>query len=75
MALREYPVRQVTLRQWLALHPASLVMQGDPAFAERYAQDYAFERGTSRDRLTGTDPRSWEDQGTVVGLRLGEVPP
>lgn len=69
--LEELPSRQVTLQQWLALYPASLVMQPDPAFAAEYAQDYAFERGTSRARLTGTDPRSWEDKSWVIGLRVG----
>lgn len=71
--LTELPSRQVTLRQWLALYPASRIMQGDPTFAAEYAQDYAFERGTSRSRLTGTDPRSWVDKSWVVGLRVGGV--
>ena len=71
--MAELPSHQVTLRQWLALHPASRVMQGDPAFTAEYAQDYAFERGTSRSRLTGTDPRSWEDKSWVVGLRVGDA--
>jgi len=69
--LEELPSRQVTLRQWLALYPASRIMQGDPEFTEQYAKDYAFERGTSRSRLTGTDPRSWEEKSWVVGLRVG----
>ena len=69
--MTELPSRQVTLRQWLALYPVSRVMQGDPAFTAEYAQDYAFERGTSRGRLTGTDPRSWEEKSWVVGLRIG----
>lgn len=71
--LGELPSRQVTLRQWLALYPASRVMQGDPTFTAEYAQDYAFERGTSRSRLTGTDPRSWEEKSWVVGLRVGDA--
>ncbi|MBP7548994.1 MAG: DUF3179 domain-containing protein [Gemmatimonadaceae bacterium] len=69
--LEELPSRQVTLRQWLALHPTSRIMQGDPAFTAEYAQDFAFERGTSRSRLTGTDPRSWEEKSWVVGIRVG----
>lgn len=69
--LMELPSRQVTLRQWLALYPTSLVMQPDPAFTAQYAQDYAFERGSSRARLTGTDPRSWEEKSWVIGLRVG----
>lgn len=71
--LEELPSRQVTLRQWLTLYPASRIMQGDPAFTAQYAQDFAFERGTSRSRLTGTDPRSWEEKSWVVGLRVGEA--
>lgn len=73
MMMHELPSRQVTLQQWIALYPQSRVMQGDPAFADEYAQDYAFERGTSRSRLTGTDPRSWEEKSWVVGLRVGEA--
>ena len=69
--MTELPSRQVTLRQWVALYPTSRVMQGDPKFTAEYAQDYAFERGSSRSRLTGTDPRSWEEKSWVVGLRVG----
>ncbi len=68
--LPEVPSRQVTLRQWLALYPASKVMQPDPDFAAQYAKDYAYERGTSQGRLTGTDRRSWEDKSWVIGLRV-----
>ena len=67
-ALPEIPSVQVTLAQWLALNPQSLVMQGDPAFADEYAKDYAYERGTSRKRLTGTDTLSWRDKSWVVGV-------
>jgi hypothetical protein len=68
--LPEIPSRQVTLRQWLALYPRSLVMQGDPAFVAQYAKDYAFEKGTSRSRLTGTDTASWHDKSWVVGITV-----
>jgi hypothetical protein len=61
---------QVTLRQWLSLHPQSLIMQGDPVFTGQYAKDYAFERGTSRATLTGTDTLSWHDKSWVVGITL-----
>ncbi|MEO8193703.1 MAG: DUF3179 domain-containing (seleno)protein [Gemmatimonadales bacterium] len=68
--LLEVPSRQVTLKEWLELHPQSLVMQGDPSAAEEYATDYAFERGTSRKELTGTDTLSWRDKSWVVGLTV-----
>jgi hypothetical protein len=68
--LREIPSVQVTLKEWLALHPASLVMQADSTFKEDYAKDYAFEKGTSRKKLTGTDTVSWHDKAWVVGLTV-----
>ena len=67
-ALTEFPSHQVTLALWLSLYPHSLVMQADPAFTNEYAKDYAFENGTSRSALTGTDPRSWQDKSWVVGI-------
>ena len=68
--LVEIPSRQVTLTQWLSMHPQSLVMQGDPAAADEYAKDYAFERGTSRKKLTGTDTLSWRDKSWVLGVTV-----
>ena len=72
MTLAELPSLQVTLAQWLALHPASLVMQGDPIFAKEYAKDYSYEKGTSRKTLTGTDTASWKDKSWVVGIAIGD---
>ena len=68
--LTEIPSVQVTLDQWLALHPNTLIMQGDSVFEAQYAKDYAFERGTSRKKLTGTDTLSWRDKSWVVGLTV-----
>jgi hypothetical protein len=67
-AMPELPSVQVSLRQWLKLHPTSLVMQGDPTFASEYAKDYAYERGTKTGGLTGTDTASWHDKSWVVGV-------
>jgi len=71
--LPELPTRQVTLRQWLALYPRSLIMQGDPTFAEQYSKDYEYEQGTSRKALTGTDTASWQDKSWVVGLTVNNA--
>ena len=62
------PSQQVTLDQWLALHPQSLVMQGDPAFAHRYPVDNSYETGTSQRALTGTDSASWGEKSWVIGI-------
>lgn len=69
--LEEIPSRQVTLAQWLALHPRSLIMQADPDLQHRYSPGYGYEAGTSTSRLTGTDTTSWGEKSWVVGVLLG----
>ncbi len=69
-SLTELPSRQVTLRQWLALYPASLIMQADSAFSRLYAKDFAYENGTSTSDLTGTDSASWHEKSWVVGITV-----
>jgi hypothetical protein len=71
--LAAIPSRQTTLADWLASHPASLVMQADAAAAaaDNYPKDDAFEKGTSRKTLTGTDPESWHEKAWVVGVEIG----
>ncbi len=68
--LAELPSWQVSLGQWLSLHPASLVMQPDPAFVGAYGSSYDFESGASRSELTGTDTVSWNQKAWVVGLTV-----
>jgi Protein of unknown function (DUF3179) len=70
MSLAEVPSRQTMLAQWLELHPQSLIMQGDTTALEKYAKDYAFERGTSRKKLTGTDTLSWRNKSWVLGVTV-----
>jgi hypothetical protein len=67
--LEELPSSQVRLEEWVTLYPKTLIMQGDPKFSEEYSKDYAFERGTSRKTLTGTDTASWHDKSWVVGIK------
>ncbi len=68
--LAELPSWQVSLGQWLSLHPASLVMQPDSAFVRAYGSSYDFESGASKSELTGTDTVSWNDKAWVVGLTV-----
>lgn len=71
--LPELSSEQMTLRQWLKLHPTSLVMQADSAFKESYSKDFKYENGTSRRELTGTDSLSWREKSWVVGLTVGRA--
>ena len=66
--LSELPSRQMTLARWLALYPQSRIMQPNTFFTRAYPQDMAFEDGTSRSSLTGTDPGSWAEKSWVVGI-------
>jgi hypothetical protein len=70
VAMPELPSVQVTLQQWQRLHPNTLVMQGDPRFTDEYAKDYAYEKGTKRGGLTGTDTIPWSEKAWVVGVDL-----
>ena len=70
-AMPELPSVQVSLKQWMKLHPQTLVMQADPTFTSEYAKDYAYERGTKQGGLTGTDTASWHDKSWVVGVAQG----
>jgi hypothetical protein len=69
-SLPEIPSRQVTLAHWLSLHPASLIMQPDSAFRDKYSASFDYETGASRKALTGTDTVSWRDKAWVVGVHL-----
>jgi hypothetical protein len=67
--LQEIPSQQVTLAEWLTLHPNSLIMQPDSTRKDDYAKDFDFETGASRKTLTGTDTISWHDKAWVVGIQ------
>ena len=68
--LTEIPSHQVTLAEWLALHPKSLIMQPDSALATEYSKSFDYETGKSRKTLTGTDTVSWHDKAWVVGITV-----
>jgi hypothetical protein len=64
---------QMTLANWLALHPDTLIMQGDPRFKDQYPNDAKYETGESRSTLTGTDRASWADKSWIVGVDFGDA--
>jgi hypothetical protein len=66
--LTELESQQVTLAEWLALHPKSLIMQPGPALKSHYTKTFDYETGASRKSLTGTDTVSWHDKAWVIGI-------
>ncbi|RYF59506.1 MAG: DUF3179 domain-containing protein, partial [Cytophagaceae bacterium] len=63
---------QMTLKQWMTLHPNTLVMQPDTTFSERYVKMDNYERGKGSSDLTRMDSLSWHDKSWVVGLSVGK---
>ncbi|HEX5003066.1 MAG TPA: DUF3179 domain-containing (seleno)protein [Bacteroidia bacterium] len=60
--LTEIPSYNMTLKQWIGLHPNTTIMQPDPAYLNRYrtVDDYRVDNGNE----TG----DWKDQTFVVGV-------
>lgn len=57
---------QMTLRQWTAQHPNTLVMQPDTTYKAIYAKMSNYERGNSKSALTKRDSLSWREKSWVV---------
>lgn len=70
-SLPEFPSTQTSLRTWLQLHPQSLIMQPDPAFAREYGEMDNYETGRREGTLTVYDSASWQKKSWVAGIAIG----
>lgn len=61
---------QMTLSQWLDLHPSSLIMQPDHELRDQYPENLDYETGKSQSTLTGTDASSWGEKSWLIGITL-----
>lgn len=66
--LEEVPSQQLTLREFVQLHPTGLVFQPDSTFTERYAGLKGFDEGTIESSLEYRDTASWQMKSWVVGV-------
>lgn len=71
-SLPEFPFSQVTLAQWLELHPKSKIMQADEEFMQEYNDLREFENGTKKGTLTKHDPRSWQKKSWIIGVEIDD---
>jgi hypothetical protein len=71
--LPELTSEQTTLRQWLELHPNSLIMQEDKHFHAEYDTLGKYEAGKGKSQLTRTDSLSWKEKSWVVGIANGKT--
>jgi hypothetical protein len=68
--LPELFCNQMSLKEWVGLHPTTLIMQPDSSFENEYLALENFESGKSKSSLTGTNANSWQNKSWVVGLDL-----
>ncbi len=68
--LPEYPSQQMTLSQWITIHPQTLIMQPDTLFQVEYDSLSNYENGTRKGKLTRRDSQSWEKKSWIIGLEL-----
>ena len=68
--LPEFPSLQITLDKWIALHPNTLIMQGDNKFSAEYKAMQKFERGHFNGSLTNLDTTSCHAKSWVVGITI-----
>ncbi|MBW4359971.1 DUF3179 domain-containing (seleno)protein [Flavobacterium taihuense] len=69
-SLPELPSRQMSLKQWLALNPKSLIMQMDKGFKTEYDSLSNYESGRRKGNLTRRDTLSWKDKSWIVGITV-----
>lgn len=72
-ALNEHSARQMTLAEWAAEHPTTLVLQADPAFKEEIDSLGTYDLGVKRGKLTGRDFASWHNKSWVVGVTANKA--
>ena len=66
--LEEIPSQQTTLKEWLQLHPQSLVLQADKKFEKEYGKLKGYDIGEINSTLIGSSKSSWEDKSWVIGI-------
>lgn len=71
--LTEYQSQQMTLQAWLALYPASKIMQPDSTFTDKYKKLEGFDRGTIASHLEYRDSLSWKDKSWVLGVKINNM--
>lgn len=69
--LNELLCSQVTLRDWLSMHPDSKIMQPDPKFQHEYDDLKGYDEGSMKSSLEGTDTGSWQEKSWVLGVVVG----
>lgn len=68
--LQEIPSRQMTLQDWVALYPNSMILQPDKNFTKNYKELDEYDEGTIKGGLEHTDTLSWKQKSWVIGVAV-----
>ena len=71
--LAELPSAQLTLAEWLRMHPDSKILQPDTLYKKRYASLADYDNGKIKGDLEHRDSTSWKAKSWVVGVRSGDL--
>ncbi|MES2004422.1 MAG: DUF3179 domain-containing (seleno)protein [Bacteroidota bacterium] len=66
--LTELPSAQMRLGEWLALYPASEILQADTLYKKAYADLKGYDEGTVKGKLERRDSISWQSKSWVIGV-------
>jgi hypothetical protein len=69
--LNELPSAQLTLAEWLRMHPDSKILQPDTIYKKRYDDLADYDDGKIKGGLEHRDSLSWKPKSWVVGVRSG----
>ena len=69
--LKEIPSEQMSLANWIALHPDTKILQPDTLFKDAYKELEKYDEGKMIGRLESKDSLSWKDKSWVVGVHIG----
>ena len=69
--LNELPSAQLTLAEWLKMHPDSKILQPDTLYKKRYDNLADYDDGKIEGGLEHRDSLSWKPKSWVVGVRSG----
>jgi hypothetical protein len=69
-SLPELQSNQMSLYEWLALNPKSLIMQADENFKTEYDSLSNYESGRRKGNLTRRDTLSWKNKSWIAGITI-----
>ena len=68
--LNEFPSIQITLAEWISLHPDTKILQPDSVFSEAYEGLKDYDEGKKEGRLERRDSLPWEAKSWIVGIQV-----